>query len=113
VNGKPVRLDVVSGFATVRRKWRTGDMVKLQLPMKPRIEVLDEAHPETVGVLFGPRVLFTLASERMVASKASVLEIQQVGSGEWALQSANGPVKMVPFTSVGDQPYLTYIQMAG
>ncbi len=113
VNGKPVRLVVVAGFATVRRKWRTGDTVELQLPMKPRFEVLDAAHPDTVGVLFGPRVLFALASEPVVASKAQVLEIQQAGSGEWTLQSANGPVKMVPFTSVGDEPYLTYIQMAG
>jgi uncharacterized protein len=113
VNGKPVRLAVVAGFATVRRKWRTGDTVELQLPMKPRFEVLDEAHPDTVGVLFGPRVLFALASEPVVASKAHVLEIQQAGGGEWTLQSANGPVKMVPFTSVGDEPYLTYIQMAG
>jgi uncharacterized protein len=113
VNGKPVKLAVVSGFATVRRKWRTGDTVELQLPMKPRFEALDETHPETVGVLFGPRVLFALASEQVVASKAHVLEIQQGGSGEWTLQSANGPVKMVPFTSVGDRPYLTYIRLAG
>jgi DUF1680 family protein len=113
VNGKTVRLAVVAGFATVRRKWRTGDTVELQLPMKPRIEALDEAHPETVGVLFGPRVLFALASEPVAASKAHVLEIQQAGRGEWTLQSASGPVKMVPFTSVGDEPYLTYIQMTG
>ncbi|MBB5331580.1 beta-L-arabinofuranosidase domain-containing protein [Tunturiibacter gelidoferens] len=113
VNGKPVKLAVMAGFATVRRKWRAGDMVKLQLPMKPRFEALDEAHPETVGVLLGPRVLFALASAPVAASKAHVLEIQQAGSGEWTLQSANGPVKMVPFTSVADQPYLTYIQLAG
>ena len=112
VNGKPVKLAVVSGFATVRRKWRTGDIVKLQLPMKPRIEALDKAHPEYVGVVYGPRVLFVLASEPVAASKARLLEIQQVDRGEWRLQSVNGPVKMVPFTSVGEQPYLTYIQIA-
>ena len=86
--------------------------VKLQLPMKPRFEVLDEGHPETVGVLVGPRVLFALGSEPVAASKAHVLGIQEMGGEEWTLDSANGPVKMVPFTSVGDQPYLTYIQMA-
>jgi uncharacterized protein len=113
VNGKPVKLAVVSGFATVRRKWRSGDMVKLQLPMEPRIEALDEAHPETVGVMVGPRVLFVLASEPVAASNANLLKIQQSSSGEWTLQSVNGPLKMVPFTSVGDRAYLTYIQMAG
>jgi hypothetical protein len=57
--------------------------------------------------------LFALASEPVAASKAHLLDIQQTRSGEWTLQSVNGPVKMVPFTSVGEQPYLTYIQMAG
>jgi DUF1680 family protein len=115
VNGKSSKLAVVSGFAMVRRKWRTGDVVKLQLPMKPRIEALDEAHPETVGVMFGPRVLFALASEpvAVAVSKANLLKIQQSSRGEWMLQTVNGPVKMVPFTSVGNQAYLTYIQMAG
>jgi uncharacterized protein len=111
VNGRPVQMAEVSGFATVQRKWRTGDTVKLQLPMNPRLEVLDEAHPETVAVMFGPRVLFALASEPVVTTSAHALAIQQVEGEEWMLQSANGPVKMVPFTSVQNQTYSTYIRV--
>jgi DUF1680 family protein len=111
VNGRTVQLAAVSGFATVQRKWRTGDTVKLQLPMKPRLEVLDEAHPETVAVMFGPRVLFALASEPVVASTPHALAIQQAGDEDWILQSTNGPVKMVPFTSVRSETYSTYIRV--
>ncbi|NYF50123.1 beta-L-arabinofuranosidase domain-containing protein [Tunturiibacter gelidoferens] len=111
VNGRSVQMAVASGFATVQRKWRTGDTVKLELPMKPRLEMLDEAHPETVAVMFGPRVLFALASEPVAASSAHALAIQQTGGEEWMLQSLNGPVKMVPFTSVQSQTYLTYIRV--
>ncbi|WP_433984279.1 glycoside hydrolase family 127 protein [Tunturiibacter empetritectus] len=113
VNGSPVPMTVRSGFATVQRRWRTGDTVKLQLPMKPRIEILDEVHPETVAVMFGPRVLFALASELVITSKAHVLAIQQSARDEWTIQSANAPVKMVPFTSVGSRAYSTYLNMPG
>ncbi|NYF91964.1 hypothetical protein HDF08_004083 [Edaphobacter lichenicola] len=111
VNGSPFPMTVALGFATVQRKWRTGDTVKLQLPMKPRIELLDEAHPETAAVLFGPRVLFALASGPVVARREQALAVQQDKEGQWILESTNGPVKMVPFTSVGDQEYLTYLQL--
>jgi hypothetical protein len=79
--------------------------------MKPRIEALDEAHPETAAVMFGPRVLFALAADSVVTSKANALAIQQAGDCEWIMETAHGPVKLVPFTSVGDGKYLTYIQV--
>ncbi|WP_158942567.1 beta-L-arabinofuranosidase domain-containing protein [Granulicella sp. S190] len=111
VNGRPVPLRVVSGFATVQRRWKTGDTVKLQLPMRPRLEVLDEAHPETAAVMVGPRVLFALASDQVVTSRNHALNLQQSGLGEWMLQSASGPIRMVPFTAVGSQVYSTYLQV--
>jgi uncharacterized protein len=113
VNGRSAPLRAVSRFATIRRKWRTGDVVTLVLPMKPRIEVLDETHPETGAVMFGPRVLFALAADTVVTSRANALGVQQVGDGEWRMETRRGPVKLVPFTSVGARKYLTYIQVAG
>jgi uncharacterized protein len=111
VNGRSVRLKTVTGFATIRQKWRTGDIVKLILPMNPRIEVLDQTHPETVAVMVGPRVLFALSSDPVVTSRAHALAVQQAEESEWKMETASGPVKLVPFTSVGDRIYLTYIQV--
>jgi DUF1680 family protein len=113
VNGSPMHLEARLGFATVQRKWRTGDTVKLILPMKPRIEFLDQAHPETVAILLGPRVLFALASEPVAASTAHALALQQTASEEWTLQGVKDSVKMVPFTSIGSRTYLSYIQLVG
>jgi DUF1680 family protein len=51
VNGKPEKSDVVDGYATIRREWRTGDEVTLGLPMPV---VCLESHPlveETRGQL--------------------------------------------------------------
>ncbi|WP_433975120.1 beta-L-arabinofuranosidase domain-containing protein [Tunturiibacter lichenicola] len=113
VNGRSASLKAVAGFATIRRKWRTGDVVTLVLPMRPRIEVLDQAHPETAAVMFGPRVLFALATDPVVTSRANVLAVRQAGASEWRMEAAHGPVNLVPFTSVGDRKYLTYIQVVG
>jgi len=113
VNGRSAPLKAVSGFATIRRRWRTGDVVTLMLPMKPRIEVLDPAQPETAAVMFGPRVLFILAADPVVTSRASALGAQQTGGGEWRMETTHGPVDLVPFTSVGIRKYLTYIQVVG
>jgi DUF1680 family protein len=113
VNGRPTPLKVMAGFATIRRRWRTGDVVKLTLPMRRRIEALDQAHPETMAVIVGPRVLFALASAPVVTSRAQVLGLQQTGEHEWRMETTNGSVKLVPFTAVGDRTYVTYIQVVG
>ena len=35
VNGQPVALEALRGYATIRRQWRAGDVVELALPMPP------------------------------------------------------------------------------
>jgi DUF1680 family protein len=58
VNGKPVAA-TVGRYAEVRRAWKTGDVIELTLPMRPR---LVEAHPlveearNQVAVIRGPLV---------------------------------------------------------
>ncbi len=113
VNGKPMEMQTVAGFATIRRTWRTDDVVELELPMRLRIEALDAEHPETVAVMYGPRVLFALAAKPVMASRAQMLAAKQVGEDEWEIESTDGAVRMAPFTSVGDRTYSTYLQIKG
>jgi uncharacterized protein len=35
VNGEPSRLSIMRGYATIRQRWRKGDVVALRLPMPP------------------------------------------------------------------------------
>ncbi len=42
VNGKPVKVKLAKGFAAIRRTWKRGDTVELELPMPVRRAV---AHP--------------------------------------------------------------------
>ena len=47
-------------FAVIRRQWKSGDRVELELPMTYRLEAIDAQHPETVALMYGPLVLFAI-----------------------------------------------------
>lgn len=55
LNGKPVRAELAEGYARLRRRWRAGDMLTLELPMPLRLEPSDD--PEVVSVMRGPLVM--------------------------------------------------------
>ncbi|UOG77561.1 glycoside hydrolase family 127 protein (plasmid) [Hymenobacter tibetensis] len=57
VNGKPVAATASSpGYATVTRKWRSGDVVTVALPMETKAEYLPD-HSSWVSFVHGPVVL--------------------------------------------------------
>ncbi len=47
-------------FAAVRREWKTGDRVELEVPLKMRLETIDAQHADTVALLRGPLVLMAV-----------------------------------------------------
>ena len=59
VNGRRVKSEVVDGFVPVRRTWKSGDVVELDLPMDVRFNVADErvkADSNRLCVTRGPLV---------------------------------------------------------
>ena len=59
VNGRRVKSEVVDGFVPVRRAWKSGDVVELDLPMDVRFNVADErvkADSNRLCVTRGPLV---------------------------------------------------------
>ena len=49
VNGEPIPLEVEAGFAHIRRTWRRGDVIELDLPMPIRRVVANEKVVEDSG----------------------------------------------------------------
>ncbi len=116
VNGVRRKEAPVPGqFAVVQREWKTGDRVQLELPLKMRLEALDARHPDTVALLRGPLVLMALKREQDGPSpsmtREQLLTARRVSERQWVANAANGPVTMMSFTSLGDQPYATYIKL--
>jgi len=90
--------------------------VELELPLKLRLEPVDARHMETVALLRGPLVLMAVKQEQQApapkVTREQLLAAQRVSEWQWQVLSTQGPVKMLPFTSLGDLPYTVYLKVS-
>lgn len=116
VNGaRQQGLAVPGHFAAVRRTWKTGDHVELELPLKMRLETIDAQHTDTVALMRGPLVLIAVKQHQEAPlpriSREHLLAAKRIGERQWQAASADGPVTLLPFTSLGSLPYTTYVKV--
>ena len=112
VNGKPVTDPVSPGsFARLRRQWKANDQIELELPLKSRLESVDARNRETVALMAGPLVLFAITEKPPAVTSRQLLSAKKVGEQNWQAETATGPMKMLPFTALADQPYSTYLRV--
>jgi uncharacterized protein len=113
VNGKSVpAFGVVGKFATIRRSWKTGDRIELDLPMKTRLEPIDAKHPQTVALLCGPLVLFAITDVPPAVTAQQLLAARRISRQLWQVKTASSALTMMPFTGITDQQYSTYLTVA-
>ena len=114
VNGTPVPVSVISGFATLRRQWRDGDRIDLYLPMIMRLEAVDGTHPNCVALLRGPLVLFALTDTYPSITAAQLLGAKLLpGETAWQASTAvGGTIRLVPFSEMNDERYATYLTVS-
>jgi DUF1680 family protein len=111
VNGKREAAQAGS-FARLQRKWKDGDRLEVELPMAARLEPVDAQHPETVALMAGPLVLFAITGSQPAITRAQLLAAKKTGAQSWQVEAAGGPVKMLPFTAIGDEGYTTYVRVS-
>jgi DUF1680 family protein len=113
VNGRRVSDKVEAGtFAGVRRTWKDGDRVEIELPMPLRIEAVDANHPNIVALLQGPLVLMAVAESQPSFRKESLLQAKPSNNarGDWLAMSADGKqITMRPFMTIDKESYSTYV----
>jgi DUF1680 family protein len=114
VKGKPVDAAIDRGFATLRRRWESGDRIDLHLPMETRLEAINPQHPETVALVRGPLVLFPLGETgtpevRQSVTRQQLLAARRADEDRWQVATAKGAIDFVPFTSIGERRYSTYL----
>jgi uncharacterized protein len=110
VNGKRQTTQAGS-FVRIERQWQDGDRIDMEFPMSPRLEALDAKHPETVALLVGPLVLFAIRDGELRLNDRQLLAARKVGRQTWQVETLAGPVKMLPFTEIGDERYTTYFRL--
>lgn len=115
VNGQAQPTPVPGRFAAVRRLWRSGDVVELLLPLPMRLEPIDPRHPDTVALVRGPLVLMAVKPDIDAAvpvlSRSELLNARRAGASEWRAGTAEGPIILAPFTSLGARPYTAYLHL--
>jgi DUF1680 family protein len=110
INGKRWTGPVSPGsFASLRRQWKSGDHIELELPLSRRLEAIDRRHPKTVALLSGPLVLFAITSQAPVVTREQLLAAKQTGQQKWVAETAFAPLTLLPFTAIADEPYSTYV----
>jgi uncharacterized protein len=115
INGKREATPPSGQFAAIRREWRSGDRIELELPDARRLESVDAAHPDTVALLAGPLVLMRIVEADADAAAApmrrdSLLSAQRDRGGrhEWRVTTDAGAVKLKPFLDIDGEGYSAY-----
>ncbi len=113
VNGARLGSAPVPGrFMSIRRQWRSGDRVELELPLNLRLEPIDPRHPGTVALLCGPQVLFAITSTRPQVTSRQLLAARRTAAQRWQVDTAAGALLMLPFTAIEAQQYSTYVALS-
>jgi DUF1680 family protein len=113
VNGKRVSDPIRPGtFACIRRTWKNGDRVELELPMPLRLEPVDVNHTTLVALVRGPLVLFAVTDSQPGFDPNALLQAKAVHNttGDWLANSSDGSrVTMRPFMNINQERYSTYV----
>jgi uncharacterized protein len=115
VNGKRQNgLAIPGRFAGIRREWKAGDRVELELPLKLRVEPIDAQHPDTVALVRGPLVLMAVKPQQdtpvPAISRRELLAAKRISQRQWQISSNGSAITLLPFTEIGARPYTTYLK---
>ena len=115
VNGHRVRAEVAPGFFSVRRSWRSGDRIELEIDQTVRYEPVDAQNPNQVAVLRGPRVMFALAETqpKLTRRQLTSAKIERAHGDDWVARTEVGDIRLRSFGSIGDEVYQTYWDVTG
>lgn len=113
INGRRLQSQLDPGtFAVIERKWKDGDHIELELPMKLRLESIDSYHKQTAALLFGPLVLFAVPDKELSTTRLELLSAKRVDKTSWQLLTSTKAIKLLPFTQISDEEYSTYFNVS-
>lgn len=115
VNSKAVSIPAEPGtFAALRRRWANHDTVAVTLPFSFRTVPVDEHHPQLVALMRGPLMLVAIEPVPKLmpgsASSRGTLKAVPDRPQSFELLAPADRVRFVPFYTVEDEAYTTYVQ---
>jgi DUF1680 family protein len=115
VNGRRVRAELAPGFFPLRRKWKNGDKIELEIDQRLQYEPVDAQNPSQVALLRGPQVMFALAETQPKLSRQHLTSarVERAHGDDWVARTEAGDIRLRPFGSIGDEVYQTYWDVTG
>lgn len=86
-------------FAEIRREWKDGDRMELELPPTRRLEAIDAQNPNTVALLEGPLVMMAVGDVPKQLTRADLLRAEP------------GSLPLKPFIDIQDESYSAYVRV--
>ncbi|GIE95488.1 hypothetical protein Ari01nite_29530 [Paractinoplanes rishiriensis] len=113
VNGKPVPARP-GRYASIRRRWRSGDRVELHLPMTPRWLPAPD-NPAVAALAYGPLVLAgrygDTPPEVLPPADPSSLRRVPGATPEFTIRSGDRSIQLSPFLDVHHEHYNIYFAL--
>jgi DUF1680 family protein len=112
VNGRRVANQLESGtFFPLRRTWKSGDRIELEINQTVSTPAVDAQHPDQVAIVRGPQVLFAISDSQpqIPADQLVKPQITKADRMDWTLKSNQQQIRLRPFASIDDETYQTYL----
>ena len=103
-----------SGWIALRRRWQTGDLLEVTLPMELAVEPTPD-HPAVQALIYGPVVLSGVygSDPGSLTPQLEMASIHQTATQPMTFEAVadRKPVKMIPIARAAHEYYTTYWQM--
>jgi DUF1680 family protein len=112
INGKRETASITPGsFFALKRQWKSGDRVELEIGMPLRAEPVDAQTPNTVALMGGPLAMFAVGNLPSHITQEQLLAATAVSqfSDDWNAQVGAEKLTLRPFTAIGDETYRLYL----
>jgi hypothetical protein len=113
INGRERQSLPPGQFAALRREWRSGDRIELELPLTQRLESIEAAQPDTVALMAGPLTLMRIleaGGETGGVTRANLLAAGRDPRSRhvWQVNTSSGAVTLKPFLDIDAESYSVY-----
>jgi uncharacterized protein len=106
--------EVGEGWIALRRRWRTGDLLEVTLPMELAVEPTPD-HPTVQALVYGPVVLSGVYGRDpgSLTPQLEMASIHRTAAPSMTFQAVadRKPITMIPIARAAHQYYTTYWQM--
>ena len=111
LNGKRLEAPAPGSFYEIRREWRSGSIIDMDLPFPLSLEPVDRHHPTEMALLRGPLVLFAIDPVKAPLTRKTLLSAKAAGGDGriWSAEAEQKTIRFRTFPDIKDEQYRTYL----